>query len=74
MELICLVWLRPLGHVQKNSLQFSPGIAKTRKIKLFILSLYPSHFNWCHFPSNTSSPQAGEKERKRKIGIVGKEN
>lgn len=54
------------------SLQLSPGVAKAWKFELFILCLQPSHLSWCHFPSNPSSPQASEKEEKRKTGIVGK--
>lgn len=44
-------------------LQFSPSVAEVRKVKLLILCLHPSHFNWCHFLS-PSSPQTSEKEGK----------
>lgn len=54
------------------SFQLSPGVTKARRVELFILCLQPSHLNWCHFPSNPSSPPVSEKEGKRKIGIVGK--
>lgn len=71
MELIVWCGFMSLSHVQKNkSFQLSPDIAEAGHIELFILCFFPSRLNQCHFPS---SPQASEKEGKRKTGIMGKQ-
>lgn len=68
----CLVWLYVLKSCTKIyiSFQLSPDVAEAGHIELFILCFFPSHLNQCHF---LSSPQASEKEGKRRTGITGKQ-
>lgn len=66
-----MVCLYVLKSCAKNiSFLLSPDVAETGHIELFILGFFPSHLNQCHFPS---SPEASEKEEKRRTDIMGKQ-